>query len=59
VSKNCTFIDENGRLVQKDLVIKGNNVYGVSKMEDSNAYALERMKRAKESHRRRSKSRSR
>lgn len=23
VSKNCTFIDEKGRLVQKDLVIKG------------------------------------
>jgi len=29
VSKNCTFIDERGRLVQKDLIIKGAEVYGV------------------------------
>lgn len=28
VSKNCTFIDERGRLVQKDLIIKGRDVYG-------------------------------
>jgi hypothetical protein len=29
VSKNCTFIDEKGRLVSKDLVIKGRDVYGI------------------------------
>lgn len=29
VSKNCTYIDERGRLVTQDLVIKGKEVYGV------------------------------
>jgi hypothetical protein len=47
VSKNCTFIDEKGRLVQKDLVIKGKDVYGQSRIEDSTAQAFERMKRTK------------
>lgn len=29
VSKNCTFIDEKGKLVTQDLVIKGKEIYGV------------------------------
>lgn len=29
VSKNCTFIDEKGKLVTQDLVIKGKETYGV------------------------------
>jgi hypothetical protein len=29
VSKNCTYIDERGRLVTQDLVIKGKDVYGI------------------------------
>lgn len=50
VSKNCTFIDERGRLVQKDLIIKGKEVYGApgSNNDDSSQYFLERMKRSKE-----------
>lgn len=32
ISKNCTFIDERGRLVQKDLIIKGKDVYGQSRL---------------------------
>jgi len=29
VTKNCTFIDEKGKLVTQDLVIKGKEVYGI------------------------------
>lgn len=29
VSKNCTYIDERGRLVTQDLVIKGKEVFGI------------------------------
>ena len=29
VSKNCTYIDERGRLVTQDLVIKGKDIYGI------------------------------
>ena len=47
VSKNCTFIDEKGRLVQKDLVIKGADIYGQPRLEDSSVQAMQRMKRAK------------
>jgi hypothetical protein len=57
VSRNCTFIDEKGRLVHQDLVIRGGDVYGVSRNEDSTAQALERMRRTKESRRSRSRSR--
>jgi hypothetical protein len=57
VSKNCTFIDERGRLVQQDLIIKGRDVYGQSRIDDSTTQALERMRRMKESHRSRSRSR--
>ena len=58
VSRNCTFIDERGRLVQKDLVIKGSDVYGVpSQMQDSNQYFLERMRRSKDDRKKRSRSR--
>ena len=57
VSKNCTFIDQRGRLVQKDLVIKGKDVYGVPTRNDSEQVVLERMKKARESRRKRSNSR--
>lgn len=40
VSKNCTFIDERGRLVQQDLIIKGGEVYGRSHLADSNVQAM-------------------
>ena len=57
VSKNCTFIDERGRLVQQDLIIKGKDVYGQNRIDDSTTQAFERMRRTKESHRSRSRSR--
>lgn len=40
VSKNCTFIDDKGRLVQKDLVIKGSDIYGQPRLEDSSLQAM-------------------
>lgn len=58
VSKNCTFIDEKGRLVQKDLIIKGREVYGVpGNAEDSSQYFLDRMRRSRDELKQRSKSR--
>lgn len=58
VSKNCMFIDERGRLVKKDLVIRGKEIYGrPSAMEDSNVQVMERMRRSREQRNSRSKSR--
>lgn len=47
MSKNCTFIDERGRLVQKDLVIKGRDVYGAPGYECSDQSVLDRMRRSR------------
>ena len=47
MSKNCTFIDERGRLVQKDLVIKGRDVYGAPGYECSDQTVLDRMRRSR------------
>lgn len=47
VSKNCTFIDERGRLVQKDLVIKGAQVYGAPSYDYSDQSVISRMNRSR------------
>ena len=47
VSKNCTFIDEKGRLVQRDLVIKGSQVYGAPQYDYSDQSIMERMNRSR------------
>ena len=57
VSKDTYFIDERGRLVKQDLVIQGNRVYGRGKDQSAEQIAMERMRRSREHHRSRSKSR--
>lgn len=57
VSKNCTFIDEKGRLVQRDLVIKGSQVYGAPNYDYSDQSVMDRMNRSREERRKRSSSR--
>lgn len=57
VSKNCTFIDERGRLVQKDLVIKGQQVYGAPGYDTSDQSVMNRMRRSREEKKKRSTSR--
>ena len=57
VSKNCTFIDERGRLVQKDLVIKGQQAYGAPGYDTSDQSIMDRMRRSREDRRKRSTSR--
>ena len=58
VSKNCMFIDERGRLVQKDLVIKGKEVYGrPSALDNSTNDVTDRMRRSREQRRSRSRER--
>lgn len=57
VTKDCTFIDERGRLVKQDLIIKGNQVYGKPTLQNTESEVFERMRRSREGRRSRSKSR--
>ena len=58
VSKNTFFINEQGKLVHQDLVIKGDKYYGKPAKDFDESIVYNRLKRSREKRKSRSRERS-